>query len=160
MSSQVNRQAIARALAALAAGLVFGVGLALSQMIDPLKVLGFLDVSGAWDPSLMFVMGGAVVLAAAGFYLVLLRRRPLLDERFDLPSRAAIDARLLLGSALFGVGWGLAGYCPGPAIATLGLGNAEAWWFVPAMLAGAGLQRWQSQRRARTGATAADAPAS
>jgi uncharacterized membrane protein YedE/YeeE len=133
-------------LAALAAGAIFGFGLALAQMINPLKVLAFLDVSGPWDASLMFVMGGAVLLAAAGFHLVLRRPRPLFDLRFRLPVETPVDRRLVVGAAIFGVGWGLGGYCPGPAIATLGLGNPEAWWFVPAMLAGAGLQRWQARR--------------
>ena len=138
---------IARALAALVAGLVFGVGLALAQMTDPRKVLGFLDLAGAWDASLLFVLGGAVLLAGVGFRFVLKRRAPLLAERFQLPTATAIDRPLLLGSALFGVGWGLAGYCPGPAIASLGFGNAEALWIVPALFAGAALQRWQASRR-------------
>jgi uncharacterized membrane protein YedE/YeeE len=142
--------------AALAAGILFGLGLALAQMIDPLKVLAFLDVSGRWDPSLMFVMGGAVLVAGVGFRLVLRRPRPLLDGRFRLPAELPLDRRLMAGAAIFGVGWGLAGYCPGPAIATLGLGNPESWWFVPAMLVGAGLERWQS-RRARSAAPMAPA---
>jgi hypothetical protein len=135
-----------RALAALLAGTVFGVGLALAQMTDPLKVLGFLDLAGAWDASLLFVLGGAVVLATAGYRVVLRRRAPLLDERFHLPTATAIDRPLLLGSALFGIGWGLAGYCPGPAVASLGFGNPEALWVAPALLAGAALQRWQAGR--------------
>ncbi len=138
-----------RALAALAAGTVFGTGLAVAQMIDPRKVLGFLDVAGAWDASLLFVLGGAVVLAAVAFRVVLRRPAPLWDDRFHLGTHQAVDAPLLLGAALFGVGWGLAGYCPGPAIASLAFGNSEAWWFVPAMAAGAALQHWQA--RGRTG---------
>jgi hypothetical protein len=138
---------LARALAGLAAGVVFGVGLALAQMTDPLKVLAFLDLAGAWDASLLFVLGGAVALALAGFRWVLGWPGPLLDERFHLPVVKTIDRPLLLGSALFGVGWGLAGYCPGPAIASLGLGNPEALWIVPALFAGAALQRWQAARR-------------
>jgi len=137
----------ARALAALLAGLVFGVGLALAQMTDPRKVLGFLDLPGAWDASLLFVLGGAVLLAGIGYRVVFRRKAPVLDHRFHLPRSKAIDGPLLLGSALFGVGWGLAGYCPGPAIASLGFGNAEALWIVPALFAGAALQRWQSARR-------------
>jgi hypothetical protein len=136
-----------RALAGLLAGVVFGVGLAVAQMTDPLKVLGFLDLAGAWDASLLFVLGGAVVLAAVAFRFVLRWPAPLLDERFHLPTKAAIDRPLLVGSALFGIGWGLAGYCPGPAIASLGFGNPEALWIVPALLAGAALQRWQAARR-------------
>jgi uncharacterized membrane protein YedE/YeeE len=115
-------------------------------MIDPRKVLGFLDLAGAWDASLMFVLGGAVALTAIGFRFVLRRSKPWFEYQFRLPGAAAIDAPLILGSALFGIGWGLAGYCPGPAIASLAFGNTEALWFVPAMVAGAGLARWQIRR--------------
>jgi uncharacterized protein len=135
-------------LSAALAGVVFGVGLALAQMVDPRKVLGFLDIAGAWDASLLFVLGGAVLVAAAGFRLVLKRSAPQFGDRFHISSWTAVDRPLLVGSALFGIGWGLAGYCPGPAIASLGFGNPEALWFVPAMVAGAGLQRWQARRRA------------
>lgn len=138
--------------AGLLCGGVFGLGLGVSQMVDPRKVLGFLDVAGAWDPSLMFVMGGALLVAAIGYRLVLRRPAPRLAERFHLGAARVIDAPLLGGAALFGIGWGLAGYCPGPAIASLGFGNAEALWFLPAMVAGAGLQRWQARRRAGTAA--------
>jgi uncharacterized membrane protein YedE/YeeE len=133
-----------RAAAAAAAGAVFGLGLAVAQMIDPRKVLGFLDLAGAWDASLLFVLGAAVLLAAALWPLVLRRGRPVLDTAFHLSARKAIDAPLLLGSALFGVGWGLAGYCPGPAVASLAFANAEALWFLPAMVAGAWLHRWRA----------------
>lgn len=133
---------------ALLAGSVFGLGLALSQMVDPHKVLNFLDVAGPWDASLLFVLGGAVLLAAAGFRVVMGRSAPLLDSRFHLATRRGLDTGLLAGSVLFGLGWGLAGCCPGPAIASLALGNGEALWFVPAMLAGAGLRRWQQGRAA------------
>jgi uncharacterized membrane protein YedE/YeeE len=132
----------ARLAAALVAGIVFGVGLAWAQMIDPLKVLAFLDVAGPWDGSLLFVLGAAVLLAAIGFQWSLRRPHPRFDERFVLPASGRIDRPLLLGAAIFGVGWGLAGYCPGPAIASLGYANPEALWFVPAMLTGVGLQRW------------------
>ena len=138
-----------RALAALASGIVFGVGLAVAQMIDPRKVLGFLDVAGAWDASLLFVLGAAVVLAALAFRVVLRRPGPLFDSRFHLSSTIAVDWRLLAGSAIFGVGWGLGGYCPGPAIASLGFANTEAFLFVPAMVAGMGLHRWQARHSAR-----------
>lgn len=131
----------ARTLAGLVAGTVFGAGLAWSQMTDPRKVLGFLDITGDWDPSLLFVMGGAVVLAFAGYRFVLKRKAPLLDDRFHVPGASPIDGPLLAGSALFGIGWGLAGYCPGPAIASLGFGNAEMLWFLPALLGGIVLQR-------------------
>jgi hypothetical protein len=134
---------LARGLAALASGLIFGLGLALAGMIDPLKVLGFLDITGAWDASLLFVLGGAVTVAALGYWQVLRLPMPRLADRFHISARRDIDAPLLIGAALFGVGWGLVGYCPGPAIASIGLANPEAVWFVPAMLAGAALQRWR-----------------
>ena len=130
----------------LLCGLVFGLGLGVSQMVDPRKVLGFLDIAGAWDPSLMLVMGGALGVAAIGFRVVLRRPAPRFGDRFHLSAVRAIDAPLLGGAALFGIGWGLAGYCPGPAIASLGFGNVEALWFLPAMVVGAGLQRWQARR--------------
>jgi uncharacterized membrane protein YedE/YeeE len=136
---------VKRALAALGAGTVFGVGLAVAQMTDPRKVLGFLDIAGAWDASLLFVMGGGAALAMAGYFLVLKRPAPVWDAAFHLPTRTAIDRPLLIGSALFGIGWGLAGYCPGPAISSLGLGHAEALWFLPALFAGFALQRWRRQ---------------
>ncbi|WP_240036522.1 DUF6691 family protein [Halomonas urmiana] len=102
------------------AGLIFGLGLAVSGMTDPARVLGFLDVAGAWDPTLMFVLGGAVVTNFIGYRLVLRRPHPLLGERFQLPTRTDLDGRLIGGAALFGIGWGLSGYCPGPAFASLG----------------------------------------
>jgi uncharacterized protein len=133
-----------RALLALIAGTVFGVGLAVAQMVDPLKVLAFLDVAGAWDASLMFVLGGAVLLSALAFRYVLRRPAPLFDARFHLGTQRVLDAPLLGGAVLFGIGWGLAGYCPGPALASLGFGNTEMLWFLPAMLAGMALQRWRA----------------
>lgn len=101
------------------AGLLFGLGLAISGMTDPARVLGFLDIAGAWDPTLMFVLGGAVVTSFIGYRLVFKRSAPLFGERFQLPTRQDLDIRLLGGAALFGIGWGLSGYCPGPAIASL-----------------------------------------
>lgn len=138
-----------RGAAALLSGTVFGFGLALAQMTDPNKVLGFLDLAGDWDPSLMLVLGGAVGTATLAFRQLLRRARPALDDHFHISAKLRIDAPLLAGAALFGVGWGLGGYCPGPAISSLGFGNAEAFWFVPAMLVGAGVQRWQAQRALR-----------
>jgi uncharacterized membrane protein YedE/YeeE len=136
-------------LSSLLAGLLFGLGLALAQMTDPAKVLGFLDVAGgaAWDPSLLFVLGGAVGLAALGFRLILAGRRPLFDSSFHLPTRRAIDAPLLLGSVLFGIGWGIGGYCPGPAIAQLAAPSGETWIFLPAMLLGIWLRHALAGRR-------------
>lgn len=136
---------IIRCLISLLAGALFGLGLAIAQMTNPQKVLAFLDVAGNWDPSLVMVMGAAVLITALGFRMVLRGPAPLLDTRFHLPTMTRPDARLLLGAALFGVGWGLSGYCPGPALATVLAGNHEAWVFVPAMLVG-GLLHRRSQR--------------
>jgi uncharacterized membrane protein YedE/YeeE len=140
-----NRHTLLRGASALLAGTVFGFGLAVAQMTDPLKVLGFLDVTGNWDASLLFVLGAAVVVAATGFAMVLRQPSPRFDDRFHLPTLTRIDRRLLAGAALFGIGWGITGYCPGPALASLASANAEALWFIPAMLAGIALQRWQSR---------------
>jgi uncharacterized protein len=136
-----------RNLAALACGVVFGLGLSLAQMTNPDKVLNFLDISANWDPSLLLVLGGAVVISTVGYAWVFQRNAPLWDRQFHLPLATAIDAPLLLGSALFGIGWGLSGYCPGPAIASLGFGNPEALWVVPSILVGAALQRWSHYRQ-------------
>ncbi len=125
-----------RNLVALAAGTIFGLGLAVSQMINPAKILGFLDVAGAWDPSLAFVMLGAVAVSGVAFRLVLRRPAPRLAEAFQLPTAEDIDARLLGGASVFGIGWGLAGFCPGPAVAALSLGNIKIVVFVIAMLIG------------------------
>lgn len=138
---------VLQGLASLLAGVVFGVGLTVSQMINPDKVLGFLDLAGPWDASLLLVLGGAVTVSAVLFRLVLRRATPVLDDHFHLPTTSVIDTRLLTGSALFGVGWGLAGYCPGPAVASLAFANPEALWLLPAIWLGAGLQRWLDQRQ-------------
>jgi uncharacterized membrane protein YedE/YeeE len=128
-----------RVATAFLAGLVFGLGLLLSGMADPAKVLGFLDLAGAWDPSLMFVMGGAVGVGAVAFAFARSRPRSLLGEPMQLPTKTSIDRRLVLGALLFGTGWGLAGFCPGPAVVALGVGEPKAVVFVVAMLAGMGL---------------------
>jgi uncharacterized membrane protein YedE/YeeE len=130
-----------RNLAALLAGLLFGLGLAIAQMTSPLKVLAFLDIFGNWDPSLAFVMGGAVAVTLVGFRLVLRQPAPLFDTKFHLPTRHDLDRNLILGAALFGTGWGIGGFCPGPAVAALAFGSLEPVLFVIAMLAGAQLQR-------------------
>lgn len=124
-------------LAAALAGALFGVGLAIGQMVDPTKVLAFLDPIGGWDPSLALVMGGGVGVTLLSFRWVLRRKSPLLDTRFHLPGRSGVDAPLLGGAVLFGLGWGLAGYCPGPALTALAFGWWEPWVFVGAMAAGA-----------------------
>ncbi len=125
-----------RLLAALASGVLFGVGLAVSSMTDRSVVLGFLDVFGEWNATLAFVMGGAVAVTAVLFRLVLKRPIPALGGEFRLPQREQVDARLLAGAAIFGIGWGLAGFCPGPALVGVAAGLTDAWIFLPAMLAG------------------------
>lgn len=130
-------------LAAFACGLVFALGLVLGGMTQPSKVVGFLDVTGAWDPSLALVMGGALGTHALLRRWVMRRPAPLLDTSFHVPSRSDLDARLLAGAAIFGVGWGLGGFCPGPAIVAFGAGTHAAVIVVPAMLAGMFLHdRW------------------
>ena len=119
-----------------AAGLVFGIGLIISGMTDPAKVLNFLDILGPWDPSLAFVMGGASVTAFIGYRLIWRRERPVMGSQFDLPDTTAIDAPLLTGAAIFGMGWGLGGFCPGPAWTSLLIGSSGILIFLPAMLVG------------------------
>ncbi|HEX9647468.1 MAG TPA: DUF6691 family protein [Alphaproteobacteria bacterium] len=127
---------MAQMLVAAVSGIVFGLGLGVSQMVDPAKVLAFLDLAGDWDPSLAFVMGGAVAVSLVAFRYSLRRRAPLLARSFALPEVSGIDARLLAGAALFGAGWGLVGFCPGPAIASFAFGQVESALFVAAMAAG------------------------
>jgi uncharacterized membrane protein YedE/YeeE len=127
--------------AAFASGLVFGLGLIVSQMVDPQKVLAFLDLFGNWDPSLAFVMAGAVAVSGLGWILARRRGTPVLVPRLEMPSRRDIDAPLLAGAALFGVGWGLSGYCPGPAIVSLATGASGVLVFVGAMIGGMALFR-------------------
>ena len=133
-------------VSALLAGLVFGLGLVLSGMSNPAKVLGFLDLAGAWDPSLLFVMGGALAVGLLAFVLARRRGRTLLGEALQLPAERRIDRRLVGGSLLFGIGWGLAGFCPGPALVALGLGEPKALVFVAAMLLGMALFEWLERR--------------
>ncbi|WP_299821324.1 DUF6691 family protein [uncultured Jannaschia sp.] len=130
-----------RAAAGFAAGLLFGIGLLLSGMANPAKVLNFLDVAGAWDPSLAIVMGGATVTAFLGYRLAWRRSRPVLMPSFDLPTRRDIDRPLLAGAALFGIGWGIGGFCPGPAWTALPMAAPGTLVFVPAMLVGIWLGR-------------------
>lgn len=125
-----------RFTAALIAGVVFGLGLAVSGMLNPRRVQAFLDLFGDWDPSLGLVLGAAVAVAFAGMQLMRRMRHPLLDQAFFMPTKTAIDTRLVLGSAIFGVGWGIGGLCPGPAIASLTLGLPATSTFVAAMLLG------------------------
>ena len=137
-----------RNIVALAAGIVFGLGLAVSQMTNPEKVLSFLDVAGAWDPSLAFVMGGAVIVSMVMFRLVLKRPQPVFGHKFYLPTRESIDTRLVGGAAVFGIGWGLVGLCPGPAISSLAFGQTESFVFVAAMLVGSVAARFRPTARA------------
>jgi uncharacterized protein len=132
---------MARILAALLSGVLFGLGLAISGMTDPAVVLGFLDLFGDFNPALMFVLGGAVGTTMLAFRLVLRRPAPLLEDKFQLPTRKDIDARLLIGAGLFGIGWGLAGYCPGPALVSAGALVDTALVFVPVMLVSGVLTR-------------------
>lgn len=127
--------------AALVAGALFGIGLAMSGMTDPQRVLGFLDIFGEFDPALLFVLGGAVAVTTITFRFVLRRGAPVLADTFQISHLRAVDRRLLGGAALFGIGWGIAGYCPGPALAGLGILSPEVLWFVPAMVVGALIHR-------------------
>ena len=127
-----------QAVFALIAGLVFGLGLILSGMANPAKVLAFLDLAGRWDPSLALVMAGAIAVALPAFAWAKRRKTSMLGTPLSLPASTTIDARLVGGGLLFGVGWGLAGFCPGPALVALGMGEAKALLFVVAMLAGMG----------------------
>lgn len=129
------------------AGLVFGWGLMLSGMGNPAKVQNFLDVLGNWDPSLGLVMGGAIAVGLVAFTWAKKRKTSLLGEPMQLPTASVIDGQLLTGAALFGIGWGLAGFCPGPAVMNLATGHAEVWLFVAAMLVGMGLQHAWARRR-------------
>lgn len=134
-----DRHGLARAVVTVVSGMLFSLGLALSGMTRPERVRGFLDFFRDWDPTLSFVMGGAVLVHAAAYQLVRRRPSPLLTARFSLPTRRDLDARLLGGAALFGVGWGLGGFCPGPAITSLVTGAAPVAAFVLAMLVGLGV---------------------
>ena len=130
-------------------GLLFGAGLTVSGMTDPERVRGFLDISGNWDPTLAFVMGGAVLVMAIAWRVRSRMIRPVFAEKFSLPDRKDFDGRLIVGSILFGIGWGIAGLCPGPAIASLALSPSSALPFVAAMLAGMLLQRVIMQPKAK-----------
>ena len=138
-----------QALAALLSGLVFGLGLIVSGMFNPAKVLGFLDLAGRWDPSLAFVMASAIGVGLPAFAWARRRERSLLGADMQLPTSRRIDRRLIAGSLLFGIGWGVAGFCPGPALVALGAGELKALVFVAAMLAGMGLFEVIERRKPR-----------
>lgn len=133
--------------ASLLAGLVFGLGLIVSGMANPAKVLGFLDLAGNWDPSLAFVMAGAIAVGVLAFMVARRRAVSFLGAEMRLPAARHIDPRLVLGSLLFGVGWGVAGFCPGPALVSLGMGEAKAFVFVSAMLGGMGIFELLERRK-------------
>ena len=137
-------------IAALVAGLIFGLGLILSGMTDPSKVIGFLDLAGPWDPSLAFVMGGAVLVGLVAFRIARTRSKTILGGPLRLPEATHIDRRLLLGGLAFGVGWGLAGFCPGPALASLATGGSKALIFTAAMLVGMAIFEIQDRLARRT----------
>jgi uncharacterized protein len=133
-------------LASLISGILFGVGLSLSQMINPDKVLNFLDITGAWDPSLIFVMLGALEVTFISFKVILKRPSPVFDHKFYLATKKEIDKPLIIGATIFGIGWGLTGYCPGPAVAGLGFGNPESVIMVIAIYLGFVAHRYLFER--------------
>ena len=133
-------------LTALLSGLVFGLGLIVSGMANPAKVLGFLDLAGAWDPSLALVMAGAILVGFFAFLVAKNRKRSFIGAEMKLPTASAIDRRLLTGSALFGAGWGVAGFCPGPGLVALGMGEPKALVFVAAMLVGMVIFTWREKK--------------
>jgi uncharacterized membrane protein YedE/YeeE len=135
-----------RLLSAFAIGLIFGLGIAVSGMINPAKVLNFFDLAGTWDPSLAFVMAGALAVVIPGYRLVFRRPAPMMEPRFQLPDARVIDRRLVLGSATFGVGWGIAGFCPGGALPALGTGDPLVLLFLTALVAGMLIARWMQAR--------------
>ena len=142
-------------LSALLSGLVFGLGLIVSGMANPAKVLGFLDLAGAWDPSLALVMGGAVGVGFFAFLIAKKRALSFIGAEMKLPTTSSIDRRLLAGSALFGAGWAIAGFCPGPGLVALGMGEPKALAFVAAMLAGMVVFAWREQPSSPSTANAA-----
>lgn len=126
----------------LLSGILFSFGLVISTMINPNVVLNFLDVFGTWDPSLIFVMLGALIMVAIGFKVIFKQKMPLYEKRFHLPKKQNIDVKLISGAIIFGVGWGLSGYCPGPAIASISYGILEVFLFILAMLIGFKISQW------------------
>lgn len=144
-------------LPALLTGLVFGAGLALSDMVNPARVLSFLDIAGAWDPTLAFVMAGAVAASAIGYAVARRLRAPLFGSSFFIPENRMLDRQLIGGAGLFGIGWGLVGFCPGPAVAGLAFGLWQPWLFVAAMIVGMALHRIANTPRARLPLVHADA---
>jgi uncharacterized membrane protein YedE/YeeE len=142
---------MAKNLIGLLTGLIFGFGLAISGMTQPEKVLNFLDMAGRWDPSLLFVLGGAVGVTLVAFRFILRRNKPVLDSRYYFSDATKIDQPLVLGAVMFGVGWGIGGYCPGPAVTLLAAPSWELWVFLPSMLLGIFLQKlWAARNDKKT----------
>ena len=135
---------------AYATGVVFGLGIMISGMANPAKVLNFFDIAGSWDPSLAFVMGGALLVTFFGYRAILKRKAPMMDTTFHLPTARDLDLRLIGGSAVFGVGWGIAGFCPGGALPALGTGRSEVLIFTGALIAGLWLARTLNARMGRS----------
>ena len=133
-----------RMLINLLGGTLFGLGLSISGIVNPAKIIGFLDFAGDWDPTLAFVMGGALLVAIPAFRLTFKRQHPVLAEDFEVPTKKEVDGRLLAGAALFGVGWGLGGFCPGPSVTALASGLVPVFAFVAAMVAGMAVYKWIS----------------
>ena len=133
---------------ALVSGVLFGTGVTISGMVNPMKVLNFLDIFGPWDSTLIYVMGGGLIVTTVGYHFAMKRRAPLFASSFRIPASKDIDARLLGGAALFGLGWGVSGFCPGPAIASLVFGRIESLTFVAAMAVGMILAKQIQNRRA------------
>lgn len=150
----MKKHALEHGLSEFLVGLLFGFGLILSGMTDPGKVIGFLDLFGTWDPSLAFVMGGAILVGLGAFRVAGTRATNLMGGAMRLPTSRDIDRRLVVGSLMFGAGWGLAGFCPGPALVSLGAGQDKAVVFVLAMLAGMAAYEWLERRRVRGAAAA------
>lgn len=131
-----------RLLFALLAGTLFGLGLSVAQMIDPAKVINFLNIFGAWDPSLAFVMAGGLLVNAVATHLILKREKPIFQQMFRVPAKSEIDSRIIIGGIIFGAGWGLAGYCPGPMITSLSFANTDIVTVVIAYFVGTWLTKW------------------
>lgn len=133
-----------------AIGILFGLGISISGMANPAKVINFFDIAGTWDPSLAFVMGGALAVTFIGYRLVFRMPAPLMDGGFRLPTKSTLDARLIGGSAVFGIGWGIAGFCPGGALPVVGVGGAPVLLFMASLIAGIYAARWLDGMRSRT----------
>lgn len=138
-----------RLLVLFAIGILFGLGISISGMANPAKVINFFDVAGTWDPSLIFVMGGALAVTFVGYRLVFRMPKPVMDGGFRLPTKTALDARLIGGSAVFGVGWGIAGFCPGGALPVVGVGGTPVLLFMASLILGIYTARWLDGLRSR-----------